>query len=103
MKKIFVVIGFVLSQFALASTAFADISCSNSEGYNVYLYPGANPNGSRVPVAEFSGPGGAADFMTCDGAYTYCVGKKYNFNRTVYDARVGWPGHGLVAVLKCNK
>jgi hypothetical protein len=89
----------VLSLF-VASTAWADISCRNSNGYDLYLYPGANPNGTRVPVGEFSGPRGESDFMTCNQSYTSCQGKTYRFSWSD-EPRVMGPG--LLEILICRR
>lgn len=88
----------------LSSFATADVSCWGIDqfaGASIYLYPGIDQYGKRIPVAEFNGSKGESDFMKCNTQYTYCIGKKYTFTWSVYDARIGSP-HGLIAVMKCN-
>ncbi len=87
--------------FGVGIAAHADVSCSG-DGYSMYMYPGATPTGERIPVGEANGPN-FSQFMKCDWDYTYCSNANYVFSRTVYDARLGRRGQGLIAVMQCSK
>lgn len=100
MKSILLSLLSILSISFAGKTAFADVSCSNSRGYMVYAYPGARPDGSRIPVAEFDGPNELHEFMSCSSDYRSCQGKNYRFTRSNYGGVVSGPG--LLEDLNCN-
>lgn len=92
---------FTLLSISLCGTAaLADVMCNNSNGYMVYAYPGAKPDGSRIPVAEFDGPNSLYEFMSCNQDYTSCSGNSYRFTRTNYGATVSGPG--VLESLRCD-
>ncbi len=88
---------FILMGIFFAIPVLADISCRNNLGDDVYLYPGMDKFGNRIPVAEFNSYQGESDFMRCNLDYTSCAGKKYRFSRTLNSAVVvGIPNRNVI-------